>query len=199
MAAYAVKMKRDIAKRQSIVKLDGPKKRQRQYNIFEAIKKTQVKREQAQKPNCKYMWSHNYKRSEFDNLTSYFIASAPPPRSTIETHGVGANGQRLATPMELSLAKAQRDRSLAQALLEQRQLSAAYGLAAQRSHVSHHHKSLLIKVFHSKNSQFRQYSEPAILVPSQCHTHSYQDSQDPQLQRMLLDPWHQHLQATKDR
>jgi len=111
-AAYAVKMKRDVAKRISIVKLDGPKKRQRQYNIFEAIKKTQVKREQAQKPN----------------------SSAPPPRSTIETHGIGANGQRLATPMELSLAKAQRDRSLAQALLEQRQLSAAYGLAAQRSH-----------------------------------------------------------------
>jgi chromatin modification-related protein VID21 len=46
-------MKRDNAKRVSIVKLDGPKKRQRQYNIFEAIKKTQVKREQAQKPNCK--------------------------------------------------------------------------------------------------------------------------------------------------
>lgn len=55
LAAYAVKMKRDIAKRQSIVKLDGPKKRQRQYNIFEAIKKTQVKREQAQKPNCEYL------------------------------------------------------------------------------------------------------------------------------------------------
>lgn len=64
------------------------------------------------------------------------IASAPPPRSTIETHGVGLNGQRLATPMELSMAKAQRDRSLAQALLESRQLSAAYGLAAQRTHVS---------------------------------------------------------------
>ncbi|KAI9284069.1 hypothetical protein BC943DRAFT_353222 [Umbelopsis sp. AD052] len=111
-AAYAIKMKRDNAKRVSIVKLDGPKKRQRQYNIFEAIKKTQVKREQAQKPN----------------------SSAPPPRSTIETHGVGLNGQRLATPMELSMAKAQRDRSLAQALLESRQLSAAYGLAAQRTH-----------------------------------------------------------------
>jgi chromatin modification-related protein VID21 len=64
------------------------------------------------------------------------VASAPPPRSTIETHGVGLNGQRLATPMELSMAKAQRDRSLAQALLESRQLSAAYGLAAQRTHVS---------------------------------------------------------------
>lgn len=34
------------------------------------------------------------------------------------------------------MAKAQRDRSLAQALLESRQLSAAYGLAAQRTHVS---------------------------------------------------------------
>jgi hypothetical protein len=55
LAAYAIKMKRDNAKRVSIVKLDGPKKRQRQYNIFEAIKKTQVKREQAQKPNCKKM------------------------------------------------------------------------------------------------------------------------------------------------
>ncbi|KAF7724690.1 chromatin modification- protein VID21 [Apophysomyces ossiformis] len=106
-SAYVAKLKKDLSKRQSLFKFDSAKKRQRQYNIFEAIKKTQKKREESQR-------------------TSNTVA---PPRSTIETYGMSSTGQRLPTAMEMSMHKAQRDRQMAQALLEQRQ----YSLAAQPS------------------------------------------------------------------
>lgn len=51
--------------------------------------------------------------------------AAVPPRNVIETHGMSTQGQRLPSAMELSLLKIQRERQMAQALIEQRQLSAA--------------------------------------------------------------------------
>lgn len=50
-------------------------------------------------------------------------AAAVPPRSVIETHGMSTQGQRLPSAMELSLHKIQRERQMAQALIEQRQIS----------------------------------------------------------------------------
>lgn len=41
----------------------------------------------------------------------------------IETHGMSTQGQRLPSAMELSLHKIQRERQMAQALIEQRQIS----------------------------------------------------------------------------
>ncbi|KAI7861721.1 hypothetical protein BDF14DRAFT_259161 [Spinellus fusiger] len=114
--AYMPKLLRSElpVRRQALVKFDAPKKRQRQYNIFEAIKKTQKKRDEAQK----------------------MAAPTAAPRSTIETHGLNSNGQRLPTAMEMSMHKTQRDRQMAQAILEQRQLSAAtYGLNTQPANV----------------------------------------------------------------
>ena len=49
---------------------------------------------------------------------------------------MGSNGQRLPTAMELSLHKANRDRQVQQALMEQRQLSAGYSLNGQPANVS---------------------------------------------------------------
>jgi chromatin modification-related protein VID21 len=46
----------------------------------------------------------------------------------IETHGMSTQGQRLPSAMELSLHKVQRERQMAQALIEQRQLSSNYSL-----------------------------------------------------------------------
>lgn len=59
-----------------------------------------------------------------------YIANTAPPRSVIETHGMSTQGQRLPSAMELSLHKIQRERQMAQALIEQRQLS-NYGLNSQ--------------------------------------------------------------------
>lgn len=53
----------------------------------------------------------------------------------IETHGMSTQGQRLPSAMELSLHKIQRERQMAQALIEQRQLS-NYGLNAQNVNMS---------------------------------------------------------------
>jgi hypothetical protein len=93
---------------------DSPHKRQRQANLFEAIKRTQQLRDEAEKQ-----------------------ANPPaPPKPLIETHGLNSAGQRLPTAMEMSLHKAQRDRQMAQALLEQRQLSAAISLGSQAPSVS---------------------------------------------------------------
>ena len=55
--------------------------------------------------------------------TSANAATAVPPRSVIETHGMSTQGQRLPSAMELSLHKVQRERQMAQALIEQRQIS----------------------------------------------------------------------------
>lgn len=60
--------------------------------------------------------------------------NAPLPRSTIETHGMSASGQRLPTPLELSIHKFHRDRQLQQLLMEQRQFS--YGMGVQQFAVS---------------------------------------------------------------
>ena len=49
---------------------------------------------------------------------------------------MGSNGQRLPTAMELSLHKANRDRQVQQALMEQRQISAGYSLNGQPANVS---------------------------------------------------------------
>jgi len=68
-----------------------------------------------------------------NNLNILFLATASanatpavPPRSVIETHGMSTQGQRLPSAMELSLLKIQRERQMAQALIEQRQLSAQH-------------------------------------------------------------------------
>ncbi|RCH79783.1 chromatin modification- protein VID21, partial [Rhizopus stolonifer] len=108
--AYTSKLKRELKSKPVVVRFDSPQKRQRQYNMFEAIKKTQKKREEAEK-----------------NVAS----SSAPPRQTIEVHGTNSAGQRLPTAMEMSLHKAQRERQMAQAVLEQRQLSAAISLGSQ--------------------------------------------------------------------
>lgn len=63
-----------------------------------------------------------------------FLATASAPRSAIETHGMSASGQRLPSAMELSLHKAHRDRQVAQALMEQRQLT-GYGLNPPQTNV----------------------------------------------------------------
>lgn len=52
VVAYASKVKKDASKRQSS-KIDVAKRRQRQYNVFEAIKRSQKKREEAQKLTSK--------------------------------------------------------------------------------------------------------------------------------------------------
>lgn len=119
-AAYASRIKKELnptqAQPPTIVRFDSPQKRQRQHNLFEAIKKTQRKREELVK-----------------NAAS---TTAPPPRPTIETHGLSSTGQRLPSAMEMSLHKAQRERQMAQAVLEQRQLSAAITLGSQTPNVS---------------------------------------------------------------
>ncbi|KAI8996840.1 hypothetical protein BDB01DRAFT_830488 [Pilobolus umbonatus] len=107
-AAYIPQLKKDLAKRPSPLKFDSARKRQRQYNIFEAIKKTQKKREEINKSKV----------------------NAAPPRTTIETHGMSTQGQRLPSAMELSIHKMQRERQITQALMEQRQMTANYGLTA---------------------------------------------------------------------
>lgn len=118
---YAPRIKREFSPKRAqpptITRFDSPQKRQRQYNLFEAIKKTQRKREELVK-----------------SATS---TTAPPPRSTIETHGLSSTGQRLPSAMEMSLHKAQRERQMAQAVLEQRQLSAAISLGSQTPNVSY--------------------------------------------------------------
>ncbi|KAI9310322.1 hypothetical protein BX666DRAFT_1280241 [Dichotomocladium elegans] len=103
---HIAKLKKEATRRQNLRKFDTAKRRQRQYNVFEAIKRSQKKREEAQKATT----------------------SAPAPRSAVETHGMNASGQRLPTAMELSIHKAQRDRQMTQMLWDQRQLTAAYGL-----------------------------------------------------------------------
>lgn len=50
----------------------------------------------------------------------------------IETHGLSTQGQRLPSAMELSLHKIQRERQMAQALIEQRQIP-NYGLNSQQN------------------------------------------------------------------
>ena len=60
--------------------------------------------------------------ADLNSFLSILAASAPP-RSVIETHGMSSQGQRLPSAMELSLHKIQRERQMAQALIEQRQLS----------------------------------------------------------------------------
>ncbi|KAI8137829.1 hypothetical protein BJV82DRAFT_583318 [Fennellomyces sp. T-0311] len=112
--AYASKLKKESSKRPSLIKFDSVKKRQRQYNILESIKKTQKKREELQKPP----------------------STSSGPRSTIETHGMNSSGQRLPTAMELSIHKAHRDRQMQQALMEQRQLSAGYNLNGQATNAA---------------------------------------------------------------
>lgn len=68
------------------------------------------------------------------------IASSAPPR-TVETHGFSASGIRLPSAMELSVLKAQRERQMAQALLEQRQLSANYTPAFNVTFLFDHRRS----------------------------------------------------------
>lgn len=63
------------------------------------------------------------------------VANTAAPRSVIETHGMSTQGQRLPSAMELSIHKIQRERQMAQALIEQRQLS-SYGLNSQNVHIS---------------------------------------------------------------
>ncbi|RCH78696.1 chromatin modification- protein VID21, partial [Rhizopus stolonifer] len=112
---YASRVKKELTPRKAqpptITRFDSPQKRQRQYNLFEAIKKTQRKRDELVKSTA--------------------ATAAPPPRSTIETHGLSSTGQRLPSAMEMSLHKTQRERQMAQAVLEQRQLSAAISLGSQ--------------------------------------------------------------------
>lgn len=55
--AYVAKLKKELSRRPSILKFDCARKRQRQYNIFEAIKKTQKKREDSTKSKSKYSLS----------------------------------------------------------------------------------------------------------------------------------------------
>ncbi|CAO3653154.1 unnamed protein product [Mucor fragilis] len=47
-SAYTSKLKRELQRRPATIRFDSPHKRQRQHNIFEAIKKTQKKREEAE-------------------------------------------------------------------------------------------------------------------------------------------------------
>lgn len=63
-----------------------------------------------------------------NRTNTFIIATTAPPRSVIETHGMSTQGQRLPSAMELSLHKIQRERQMAQALIDQRQLSSNYGL-----------------------------------------------------------------------
>ncbi|KAI8344610.1 hypothetical protein BC941DRAFT_13442 [Chlamydoabsidia padenii] len=109
--AYATKLENEPTRLQSIVKFDIARKKQRQYSIFEAIKKTQRKREEIQKPTN----------------------NASTLRSTIESHGMNSSGKRLPTAMELSLHKVQRERQ--QALIEQRQLYGLNGAQTTNSNV----------------------------------------------------------------
>lgn len=51
--AYVTKLKKDLSRRPSLLKFDSARKRQRQYNVFEAIKKTQKKREDSNKSKSK--------------------------------------------------------------------------------------------------------------------------------------------------
>jgi hypothetical protein len=60
---------------------------------------------------------------------------------------MGTQGQRLPSAMELSIHKIQRDRQMAQALIEQRQLTSNYGLNSQAP-VSHHLCLCLFIMFH---------------------------------------------------
>ncbi|ORX48007.1 hypothetical protein DM01DRAFT_141825 [Hesseltinella vesiculosa] len=106
-ADYVPKMKKDHNRRLALVRLDSTSKRHRQYNIFEAIKKTQQKREDAQKPT----------------------SSNQTPPGTVDKHGYSSTGQRLPSAMDMMMIKFQRDRQMAQTFLEQRQLQATYGLA----------------------------------------------------------------------
>lgn len=67
----------------------------------------------------------------------------------IETHGMSTQGQRLPSAMELSLHKIQRERQMAQALIEQRQLS-NYGLNAQNVNMSYIFVIVHISCFYLK-------------------------------------------------
>lgn len=129
--AYISKLKREASKRPSIVRFESTKKRQRQYNILDSIQRTQKRRDEIQKPaGMRNIMSKQHLMTP----VIIILASSSRPRSTIETHGTNANGQRLPTAMELSLHKSQRDRQMQHAFLEQRQLSAGYPL--QRPAVS---------------------------------------------------------------
>ncbi|RUP11987.1 hypothetical protein BC936DRAFT_139874 [Jimgerdemannia flammicorona] len=109
--ALQARQKKDSLKK-AMPRVESMRRKQRQYSIFEAIKKTQKKREHAQKPSV----------------------AAPAPKSTIEAHGTSSTGQRLPSPMELSMMKHQRERQIAQALMEQqRQNMAAYALSGAQA------------------------------------------------------------------
>lgn len=64
----------------------------------------------------------------------------------IETHGMSTQGQRLPSAMELSLHKIQREKQMAQVILEQRQLS-SYGLNSQN--VSIYTYFVYLFIYHS--------------------------------------------------
>lgn len=118
-------------KRRGLVKFDSAKKRQKQFTILESIKKTQKKREDIQKPSGSksiFICMHAG-RMESNNV--FNVGGNTGIRNPIETHGMSSSGQRLPTPMELSIHKTHRDRQVAQVLME-RQLSASgYGLNNQ--------------------------------------------------------------------
>lgn len=122
IVAHLSKLKKDASRRQS--KLDTAKRRQRQYNVFEAIKRSQKKREESQRMSGMFM-DGIYRNLDAEII--HDVVSAPMPRSTIETHGMSSSGQRLPTAMELSLAKAQRDRHVAQMLMDHRHFSMQVG------------------------------------------------------------------------
>lgn len=50
--AYIAKLKRGTSKREGQLKGSTTRRRQRQYNVFEAIKRSQRKRDQVQKQSC---------------------------------------------------------------------------------------------------------------------------------------------------
>ncbi|OZJ02938.1 hypothetical protein BZG36_04554 [Bifiguratus adelaidae] len=99
--------KKDLL-RKSGSKPESMRKKQRTYAIFEAIKRTQKKRE-SQKPT----------------------ASQPIPEEKSKTHGYSYNGARLPSPLEMSQAKFDRDRRIAQAYIEQRSNMMQANQAAQ--------------------------------------------------------------------
>ncbi|KAI8977108.1 hypothetical protein BDF20DRAFT_913480 [Mycotypha africana] len=114
--AYTSKLIKELNRRPMSMGFDSAQKRQRQFGIFEAMKKTAKKREEAE---------------------THSSTSSAPPHQTIEVHGTNSAGQRLPTAMEMSLHKAQRERQMAQAMLEQRQLSAALNLGSQAAALGH--------------------------------------------------------------
>ncbi|CAO3597127.1 unnamed protein product [Absidia cylindrospora] len=100
---YAIKLENYLSKPPSIVKFDSLRKKQRQYGIFEAIKKHRKEGKENQGPT--------------DNAST--------PWRTIETHGMSSYGNRLPTATELSLEKAQRELHQKLARLQRRSKSEA--------------------------------------------------------------------------